>query len=91
MLETDTIQEIVERIDRHADRYRNAGDTAGEQRALDAATKAAGARSVEEALGIETALTGASFAGPAQPPTKRSWWRRLLWGSGDNEFENDNS
>jgi hypothetical protein len=87
----DTIQDVVERIDRHADRYRSSGDAEGEERALDAAARAASARSVDEALGIETALVGVSFAGPMEVPKKRSWWRRLFGGSDDNGFDNDDS
>jgi hypothetical protein len=49
----DTQGKIADRIDRHADRYQNAGDVANEQEARMAAESARNAATVEEAREIE--------------------------------------
>ena len=46
----DSIQDVVERIERYADRERHAGDPTAEQEAREAALRAQNALSVDEAL-----------------------------------------
>jgi hypothetical protein len=95
----DSIQDVVERIHRHADRGRNAGDLTGEQEAREAALRAQEARSVEEAQGIEQALQQSSseedapVVGPELVPKKKKkgWFRRLFGGGSDDDDFMDNS
>jgi hypothetical protein len=54
----DTQDKVADRIDRHADRYRNAGDYANEHEARAAADLARNAASVDEARQIERDFYG---------------------------------
>lgn len=86
----DTIQDVVDRIQRYGDRGRNAGDMLGEQEARNAAIRAQDAASVEEAQQIEQALQ-------QDPPVvgqdvvkkkKKGFFQR--WFGGDDD-DTDNS
>ena len=85
----DTIQDVVERIHRHGDRGRNAGDAAGEQEAREAARRAQDAPSVKDALRIEQALQQGPVIVDQEVVKKKPWWRRWLFG--DDDADTDNS
>lgn len=92
----DTIQEVVERIQRYGDRERNAGDVAGEQEAREAARRAQDAVSVDEALQIEAELQDDDQ--PVVPgqevvtkKKKRGWLSRLFGWGDDDDSDTDNS
>jgi hypothetical protein len=89
----DTIQDVVERIHRHGDRGRNAGDVTGEQEARDAARRAQDAPTVDDALRIEQALQQGGEApvivGQEVVTKKKPWWRRWLFG--DDDADTDDS
>ena len=95
----DTIQDVVERIHRHGDRGRNAGDVLGEQEARNAALRAQEAPTVEEARRIEQALQqqgGGEEDAPmvgqdVVPKKKKGWFRRLFGGGSDDDDFMDNS
>ncbi len=92
----ETIQEVVERIHRHGDRERNAGDLMAEQEAREAARRAQDALSVNEALQIEAELQDDDQ--PVIPgqevvkkKKKRGWLSRLFGGGDDDDTDTDNS
>lgn len=96
----DTIQDVVERIHRHGDRGRNAGDMLGEQEARNAALRAQEAPTVEEARRIEQALQqqsggeeGAPIVGQEVVPKKKKSWFQRWFGGGDDDDDaiTDNS
>lgn len=91
----DTIQEVVDRIHRHGDRERNAGDLTGEQEAREAARRAQDAMSVDEALQIEAELQEDDQPMiPGQEVVKkkkRGWLQRLFGWGDDNAGDSDNS
>jgi hypothetical protein len=87
----DTIQDVVERIHRYGDRGRNAGDMSGEQEARNAALRAQGAPTLEEARRIEQALqNGGEMVGQDVPKKKKGWFQRWF-GGGDDDVDTDNS
>jgi len=91
----DTIQEVVDRIHRHGDRERNAGDLTGEQEAREAARRAQDAMSVDEALQIEAELQEDDqpmIPGQEVVKKKKRGWLQRLFGWGDaNAGDSDNS
>ncbi len=89
----DTIQDVVERIERYGDRSRSVGDTSGEQVAHDAAQRAQEAPTVDEALVIEQLLlqTDPTLVGQQVVKNKKGWFRRWLSGNDDDEVDSDNS
>jgi hypothetical protein len=68
----DTIADVAERLDRCADRFRNAGDQESEKAAHEAAAAVRGCGSLEVALNIERAFLMACgiVDKPAIPPAK---------------------
>lgn len=81
----DTIQDVVDRIERYADRERNAGDPDGEQAAREAAAEAQSAGTLEEALQIEAEL----YQSANQLIKKKKNWFQRLFGGGDDDDNND--
>ena len=76
--EERTREEVAQRIERRADRYRNAGDEEGARRAEEVASQARAARTLAQALAVEAGL---GAAGESPGIFGRFW--RLLTGARD--------
>ena len=88
MLE-ETVEEVAGRMERAADRCRNAKDKSGEAAALDAAAAARACGHLEAALNIERAFLTEQWKRHPGAPWAESggffgFCRRLLWGSFDH-------
>jgi hypothetical protein len=82
----DTIQDVVERIQRYGDRERNIGNLSREKEAREAASSAQAVTTVEDAQGIEQSLLGGDgIVGQVAPQKKKSWFQRLFGGGDDDD------
>jgi len=80
----DAREEIAQRLERQADRYRNASREAEAQEAEEAAAGVRGAASLADAQSIEAALGASRETG-----FFKRWWRRLTGGRRSSDRDNE--